>query len=163
MRNNFRLLVISFAAILSCSQLMAQGPKRPGRISFDKEMAEYKESIEVINSHRVAYLSKRMGLTTAEAQIFWPLFNEYNAKTESLRAQRRKLISHYHQYGISYSNEQSIEFARKSIELQAQVYELKEQFRQKLTRVLNPQKVAAFFEAEDGFKQYLLRQLNQGQ
>lgn len=99
----------------------------------------------------------------AEAQSFWPLFNEYNQKVEELRAERRKLVSHYRQYGISYSNEQSLVFAKRSIDLQGQVFELKNQFLQRLTKVLSPQKIAAFFEAEDGFKQYLLRQINQGQ
>lgn len=140
----------------------AQKQKRSYK-NFDQAVAEYHASIETINSHRVAYLSKRMALTTAEAQVFWPLFNEYNDKVDALRAQRRKLVSHYHQYGISYSNEQALEFAKKSIDLQAQVYEVKNQFLQRLVRVLSPQKIAAFFEAEDGFKQYLLRQLNQGQ
>lgn len=137
--------------------------KRPSYKNFDKDVEEYKASVETINSHRVAYLSKRMALTMAEAQSFWPLFNEYNQKVEELRAERRKLVSHYRQYGISYSNEQSLVFAKRSIDLQGQVFELKNQFLQRLTKVLSPQKIAAFFEAEDGFKQYLLRQINQGQ
>lgn len=164
MKRAIQISVLLFCVLLGSSVSYAQ-PQKPKRSykNFDQAVAEYHTSIEIINSHRVAYLSKRMALTMAEAQVFWPLFNEYNAKVEALRAERRKLVSHYHQYGITYSNEQALEFARKSIDLQAQVFDVKNQFLQKLTRVLKPQKIAAFFEAEDGFKQYLLRQINQGQ
>lgn len=162
MKKSIRILVLLFYVLFAASISDAQtpAPKRSYK-NFDKEVAEYHASIEIINSHRVAYLSKRMTLTMAEAQIFWPLFNEYNTKVEALRAERRKLVSHYHQYGISYTNEQNLDFAKRSIDLQAQVFDVKNQFLQKLTRVLKPQKIAAFFEAEDGFKQYLLRQINQ--
>lgn len=162
MKRLLQLLAVLAFVLIGMGYANAQLPKRQSYKNFDKDVAENKTSIETINSHRVAYLSKRMALTISEAQIFWPLFNEYNDKVEVFRAERRKLVSHYHQFGISYTNEQAILFSKRSIELQAQVFEAKDQFMQKLLKVLSPQKIAAFFEAEDGFKQYLLRQINQG-
>ena len=45
---------------------------------------------EQIAAFRVAFITKELSLTSREAQLFWPVYNEYQDKLESLRTTRRK-------------------------------------------------------------------------
>ncbi len=47
---------------------------------------------EQIASFRVAFITKELSLSSKEAQLFWPVYNEYQDKLEALKnsTQKRK-------------------------------------------------------------------------
>ena len=50
-------------------------------IAQDKSAQERRERVE---SAKIAFLTDKMSLTTEQAQKFWPLYNEYEAKRRAL-------------------------------------------------------------------------------
>ena len=40
---------------------------------------------EKVEALRIAYITEKLQLTAAEAQVFWPIFNEHQAKVKSIR------------------------------------------------------------------------------
>ena len=56
----------------------------PGGVG-DKEQKKR----EKIHAQKIAFISTEVDLTPAEAQKFWPVYNQYEAEVEVVRKQRR--------------------------------------------------------------------------
>lgn len=71
-----RLILLTTAAmLLALTGAFAQPGKGPGA----------GRRLEKIEAARVAFLTNRLSLTTEQAQKFWPLYNEFDAKRRALR------------------------------------------------------------------------------
>ena len=58
-------------------------------ISFAQE---HKEQIrERIKARKIAFITDKVGLTSKEAEIFWPIYNEYNMEKKDIQKTRKKL------------------------------------------------------------------------
>src|ERR1035441_8570820 len=52
---------------------------------FAQDKTDRKDKIETMH---IAYLTQKLDLTPAEAEKFWPVYNQYKADMEQLRKQR---------------------------------------------------------------------------
>ncbi|WP_338409843.1 sensor of ECF-type sigma factor [uncultured Flavobacterium sp.] len=52
----------------------------------------HKEKFEKVKALKVAYITKELNLTTAEAEKFWPIYNLFDAKQFDLRHKKMKTI-----------------------------------------------------------------------
>lgn len=43
------------------------------------------KTVEKINALRIAYISEKLGLTTEQAEKFWPVYREFSDKRKELR------------------------------------------------------------------------------
>jgi hypothetical protein len=50
-----------------------------------------KQFVNKIQTQRIAFFSQRMEITPSEAQKFWPVYNEYSLKKNTLAAEKNKL------------------------------------------------------------------------
>ena len=57
------------------------------------------EKIEHLKAQKVAFLTEKIGLSSADAQTFWPIYNAFSHKKDSLSSarwnERNKLKSNY--------------------------------------------------------------------
>lgn len=141
------LLWTSFtAAILVTNTLDAQGSRRP--------------VLEKLEAQRVAYITNELELSTQEAQSFWPVYNEFKAEEEAMKASFRGKFS-----GPSRLKELSDEEAQKHInsmlEFEQKQLDLKVKYTKKLIAVLPVQKVAMLPEAERGFREKIVRRISE--
>lgn len=123
-----------------------------GALSFSQETR-----FEKIKALKTAYLTEKLNLTSAQAEKFWPVYNEYDAKFDQLRHKRYQDF-----HGVLKSNQQNLtdEQANKLIndylDLESQQLELQKKKIVALRSVIPPTKIIMLRKAEDDFKHELL-------
>lgn len=111
-----------------------------------------------IEALRVSFITQKVNFTTQEAQQFWPLYNEYNDKTEANRRSFRQ------QYGknvnIEFTTDKEAEqYLVAELTLKQKEYELYKEYYEKFKKVLPVKKVAMLRRAEEEFKKELIKNI----
>ena len=118
---------------------------------------------ERIEAQKIAYLTDKLSLSPAEAQKFWPVYNEFNDKREkvlqNMRERRRTAR------GMTDEELTEAEASRLAddelIEAQ-QMLDLRKEYHAKFKSVLPASKVLRLYRAEEEFKRVLLDRLRGG-
>ena len=112
---------------------------------------------EQIASFRVAFITKELSLNSKEAQLFWPVYNEYQDKLEALRKSRRK---ENRKLTPETMTEQEAElFIENETDFKVNEANLQKQYYARFKQSLPIKKVALLIKAEEDFKRELLKQL----
>ena len=100
---------------------------------------------------KIAFLSERLQLTPEEAQVFFPLFNEYTAKIQVIREQGKI------EKQVKDLTEAEAEKATAAqFDVEARLLDLKKEYYQKFKKVLSAKRLALLYEAQREFKEALL-------
>ena len=91
------LLFISFL-ILGLNAAIAQRPGPGGTPRDDRR--------EEIENFRIAFFTREIGLTSKEAEKFWPIYNEMQGEIQKLQRERRER-EYRHRYGGREREERS--------------------------------------------------------
>jgi hypothetical protein len=139
------IITIAIMAIIT-NQAMGQGPIR--------EAAK-----EKIKARKVAFITEKINLSVEEAQIFWPLYNEYEGHKETLQREKadilKKIVAEYNDTDESELEQLSDEF----VEMQVKEAQLSKEYHEEFKKVLPVRKVLKLYKAENEFKRYLLEEL----
>ena len=114
---------------------------------------------ERIKAFKTGYLTQELDLSPAEAERFWPIYNEFEEKMFELRVQRRKeerdKIS---SLGgpESLTETQAKEFLQKLFKNEEEVLRVKKELYTSLDQVLSPAKLLKLYKAENDFNRRLL-------
>lgn len=112
---------------------------------------------EQIASFRVAFITKELNLSSKEAQLFWPVYNEYQDKLESLRATRRK--ENKKLAPETMTDQEAEQFIDAETDFKVSEANLQKQYYNRFKQSLPLKKVALLIKAEEDFKRELLKQL----
>jgi hypothetical protein len=123
-------------------------------------LSQNNDKKEKIESFKVAFITQKLNLTTKEAQLFWPVYNEYLDKIEALKNARKKELRSANINIDTYSDKDlelmlDNEFLSKEKEV-----ELGKEYFNKFKSVIPVKKVILLYKAEDEFKRELLRQIS---
>jgi len=122
-----------------------------------------KEQMERIKGERIAFYTEKMDLTPAEAEKFWPVYNEFSDKRDLLNDEKRK----EHRYLVAnitnLTDKESEEIFDKIMELHEQENNLFVEYNLKFKKILPAKKVLMLHIAEIQFRQYLLKRIRQGE
>ena len=116
-------------------------------------------NLEKLNSYKIGFFTKKLNLTSAEAEKFWPVYNEYQKQKNQIQQERISLIRNFNQNESNLSDSQMTEIGDKLISYIVQESTLAASFHKKLKEVLPPEKVIRFYQAENQFKAQLLNEL----
>lgn len=134
------------ATILMCS-LLTMGYAQKGKM---------KQQIEAA---RIALITERLDLTPAEAEKFWPVYNEFTSQRRALRMnfrEERGRIS-----AEQLSENQRKEILQKEIDLKQKELNLEKEYSQKVLNVISTQQMMSLRTAERDFKRMLLERVQQ--
>ncbi|HEY1039698.1 MAG TPA: hypothetical protein VGF30_09855 [Bacteroidia bacterium] len=152
-----KAIITSIILLLSIGTAMAQRPgsapgtgKGPG----PKKEAR-KEKVEAL---RVAYITKELDLTESEAQVFWPVYNEYQKKQDESRKEFRQKYNKQTDYNFA-TDKEAEDYINADIQHKVQEAELLKTYYEKFKKVLPVKKVAKLKRAEESFRQEMLKQL----
>jgi len=119
------------------------------------------QRFERIEAEKIAYITKELHLTPSEAQKFFPVYNQYFVEISALKRERRnnqrKLASDFQSQqlpGNSFnpSNRDVLAFDAKELEV-------KKVYRKRFAELIGSARASRFFEVEEEFRSYLLREL----
>lgn len=118
---------------------------------------------EKLNAYKIGFFTKKLNLTSSEAQKFWPVYNEYQAEKIKLQTERLGLIRTFNQGESTMSDEQILRLSDRLVESQVKETEMAVKFHGMLKQVLPPAKVIRYYQAENQFRVFLLNELQNRQ
>lgn len=114
-----------------------------------------------IKAFKVAYITEQLDLSASEAEKFWPIYNQFNVKFETLRKQERsKLFEKLKRNTVDQLTDNE---ANKLIDMTIANKILELQYHKELVvelrKVIAPQKIIKLKKAEKEFNKKLLERL----
>ena len=117
------------------------------------------DNINKIQAQRAAFFTERLSLTPAEAEKFWPVYNEYDAKRARLNAEETRLINLYKENKASLTDKEIDSDIKKIFETRKAITTLNEDYYLKFRQVLPARKVMKLIITETQFRVWLLNKL----
>ena len=116
-------------------------------------------NLEKLNVYKIAFFTRRLNLTSQEAEKFWPVYNEYQKQKNLIQQEKVTLIRDFNQNESTLNDNQLTELGDKLIASIVQESSLAVTFHKKLKEVLPPAKVIRFYQVENQYKAQLLNEL----
>lgn len=141
-----KTLILAVIGLTFISQsLFAQKPNRSDR----------KEKIQAM---KVAYITKKLDLTTEEAEKFWPVYNAYEKKRED---NHKRLRDNHKKMEVidELTDAEVTEMVDLGLDVMEKGYLIHKEALKKYKSILPIKKVAKLHKAEKDFKKDLLRTL----
>ncbi len=105
---------------------------------------------------RSAYITDYLQLSTEEAQMFWPIYNEYKASEKTIRQEYRV------KGDIRMMTDQEAEqVVLQGFEREEKLLDLRKEYYQRLQQAVPIRKIALLPEAERKFKEKILKEIQQ--
>jgi Spy/CpxP family protein refolding chaperone len=111
-----------------------------------------------VESARVAFISQKVELTPAQAEKFWPLYNELNNQRTDIKKTIRQIYDK-----MTLASEQTTEKAKGNIEqlslLKQKEASLEKDYYNRFLIIISPKQLADLFAAEREFQKILLKKV----
>lgn len=114
-----------------------------------------------INAYKIAFFTRRLNLTPAEAEKFWPVYNEYDNKRIDLQKQRSETMRMINLQESKMSDAELLKSADRIVALQVDEALLTESLHKRLKEILPARKVIRVYQAENLFRNQLLNELRE--
>jgi hypothetical protein len=137
-----KAISIAVLMILSFSWIMAQNP-----------------NMERLNAYKIAFFTKRLDLTSQEAEKFWPVYNEFQGNKLKIQQERIQLNRNFNLNISAMSDKEMTKGIDDYIALETKEAELSQEFHKKFKEILPPLKVIRLYQAENQYKMQLLNEL----
>jgi predicted ATPase len=121
----------------------------------DKESHEAR--MEKFRTEKVTFLSTRLDLTSAEAEKFWPIYNQMEKERWEAQKARRDLENKVSAAEESLSDNEVIKLTRDFAGSMQKEGALIASYNEKLLKVLPPKKVLKLYKTENEFRMYMIK------
>ena len=108
-----------------------------------------------IQSEAKMLVGENLEMTEEQAEVFWPLYDEYGAELLELSNERLNIISSYMLDYYDLSDEKAETLVNQAMDIDQKRLDLKRKYIAKMSKVL-PQKLVGKFFQIDGYLQTLL-------
>lgn len=114
----------------------------------DEFGADIEAARSIMSTERKILIMKEMQLSPAEAEAFWPLYDEYVLERRELGDMRIKVITDYAANYQSMTNELARQIANESLKYESKKLKLKKKYVKKFRKILPDIKVVRYFQLE---------------
>ena len=116
-------------------------------------------NLEKLNAYKIAFFTRRLNLSSPEAEKFWPVYNEYQRQKVAIQLERNSILKSFNQNENNLNDNQVTELGDKLISTMVQETEIAVTFHKKLKEILPPAKVIRLYQVENQYKTQLLNEL----
>jgi hypothetical protein len=116
-------------------------------------------NLEKLNNYKIGFFTKKLNLTSQEAEKFWPVYNEYQSHRNQIQIEKLKLNRNFNLNESTLNDKQLEEMGDKYVDCLVQESNLAVEFHKELKTVLPPAKVILYYQAENQYKIQLLNEL----
>jgi hypothetical protein len=99
-----------------------------------------------VKAEKAAVLTEAMNFTEEEAEIFWPIYRDYEHEFDKLADERVQIIKDYASNFESMTNDIAKDLVERSFKLQEKRLKLDKKTWQKLSKELSPILAGRFFQ-----------------
>lgn len=121
------------------------------------------EREDKIERLKIAYITRELNLTSDEAQKFWPIYNEAEAKLRELRKANRKLNEEAEEAGDKLTDEEAKKKIAAVLENENKEAEIKKEYSEKIAKVIGYKRALKLLSLEQKFRRELLETLRDRQ
>jgi len=118
--------------------------------------AQKKEKVEAM---KVGFITNQLNLTPEEAQSFWPVYNQYEEKLQTLRQTRKMEHKEATQSFDTMSDKEIEVLVENEMGFKQKELEIQKEYHAKFKSVLPIRKVAKLYRAEEMFKRELIKKI----
>lgn len=120
----------------------------------------FKEKREQIKTLKVAFITDKLNLTSAEAEKFWPLYNAFDEKQNNFRQQKmRSYMDRMNDGNIdNLSDKEASDFLSQIENTEDEMYQSRKKFTTSLKAILPAIKILKLKKTEEDFNRTLLKQ-----
>jgi hypothetical protein len=104
---------------------------------------------EVLNTEKKAAIAEVMVLSETEAEVFWPLYKEYNNELYKVQTKRIKIIKDFAKNYETMTDEKADELWNSFFKYRQELLALNKQYYKKFNKVMPAAKVVRYFQAEN--------------
>jgi Spy/CpxP family protein refolding chaperone len=134
-------------------------PPTPPAAPEPGERGSRKEKIEAM---KIAYLTNHLDLTPEEAQKFWPIYNQYEAKQMELRKMKKDERREANDNLEKMSDKDLEALVDNEIVMRQKELDLMKEYHKQFKTVLPVRKVAKLYRAEEMFRRELVKKIQDG-
>ena len=117
------------------------------------------EARKKIQAARIALITERLGLTPEQAEKFWPVYKEFSEKR---REARREFVRARRSHDPrTASEEENQRLVQMGLEVKQRELNLEREYSERLLRVIDTRQLVSLKQAEDDFRQMILRRIDQ--
>ena len=122
-----------------------------------ESMSEKREQIKTL---KVAFFTTELGLTNAQAEKFWPIYNAFDSKQFELRHQKMRAFMKRMNDGSldKISEKEANAFLVQIQDTEEELFLLRKKFTSNLRGILPASKIIKLKKAEEDFNRKLLQQ-----
>lgn len=142
-------LISTLLLIFISSPIFAQMPREEN----------HGKSREMIEAEKIAFITRELNLTSDEAKVFWPIYNEFENERKVNHQQRRKLIEEIKSKKNTLTDKEADDLAKALFDIRNQDDKMIEKYHTKFKSVLSSKKILLLMLAEMEFKTQLLKGL----
>lgn len=126
---------------------------------------DFKKKKEKMDAMRIAFITEEVELTSEEAQVFWPIFNEMSEKEHALKKDIMESMMKYRKEGKDIDDipEKELEvFMTKKLQNEKTLAQIKQDYHSKFIEVLGVRKTAKLYMSEMHFQRKLIQHTRGG-
>ena len=124
----------------------------PAAAQVNPQFADVTDEIEMVRSlvriERKAAVEQAMQLAPAESQMFWSIYNEYEAERTAINDRNVKVVTDYAAAYPDVGDERAATLLAESFDVESDLVGLKKKYARRFGKVLAPARVARFFQIE---------------
>ncbi|MEM6764922.1 MAG: hypothetical protein AAF824_18450 [Bacteroidota bacterium] len=120
-------------------------------------------SRERVQAFKIAYITRTLSLTSAEAEKFWPVYNAYSDEMEALKKENRIRQRSIRGNILSMSDEELEKVLDAHVENKKKEYELFLNYHEEFKQVLPVRKIMLLYRAENDFGKKILEEWRERQ
>ena len=120
---------------------------------------EKRKKIEI---QKIAFITKSLDLSSEEAQVFWPVYNNFSDEMKSIKEKIRDNMSSMKKDRSSLTEKQVGEIMEQKFKMEQMVLDIKVKFNKEFQKVISNKQIAALYHAEKEFKKELLNKIKKG-
>lgn len=146
-----KLILISILSIFTFSVMIAQERRGPSP-----------EMLEKIKTEKISFFTSKLDLTSAEAQTFWPVYNEFDKRRYEIQRQKHD-FERMRDDAFNKLSETEIEKLTNDylVSFEKEALLLKD-YNKQFLKILPKKKVLMMYRTEFEFRSHLIREYRKG-
>jgi hypothetical protein len=127
---------------------------------FSQNISEEKR--KKIESQKIAFITKALDLSSEEAQVFWPVYNDFSDEMKTIRKKRREVFSKARKNKSSLTEKEIGIIIDERLKMEQETLDLKVKYNKEFQEVISNKQISALYHAEEEFKKELLHRIKKG-
>lgn len=127
--------------------------------SFGQAPRDDKERDDKIEALKVGFITKELSLTTSEAEKFWPVYNEMDAKMKDLRQSSHKINVELRDSEDKLSNDDAKKKLNTLFENEQKELDIKKEYSERFIKIIGEKRTLKLLSLEHEFRRALLERL----